>query len=90
MIVVPEKAQRCRFNAEYRLRIVEGADKCTKFGEVGEPLRRRVNQRGQASECAWYFDPTAQRSVPGTLTPTAQRSVPGTLTPRHSGVCLVL
>ena len=46
---VPEKAQRRRFDAEYRLRIVEEADKCTKFGEVGELLRRGVNQRGQAS-----------------------------------------
>jgi|LakMenEpi03Aug12_release.lakeMendotaPanAssembly.Ray.scaffolds.fasta_scaffold00199_4 transposase-like protein len=44
---VPEKAQRRRFDAEYRLRIVEEADKCTKFGEVGELLRREGLYRSQ-------------------------------------------
>jgi transposase len=37
---VPEKATRRRFDAAYRLRIVEDADKCTKPGEVGQFLRR--------------------------------------------------
>jgi hypothetical protein len=35
---VPEKATRRRFDAAYRLRIVEEADKCTKLGEVGQLL----------------------------------------------------
>ena len=35
---VPEKVQRRRFDAEYRLRIVEEADRCTKFGAVGKLL----------------------------------------------------
>jgi transposase len=37
---LPEKATRRRFDAAYRLRIVEEADKCTKPGEVGQLLRR--------------------------------------------------
>lgn len=37
---VPEKAQRRRFEAAYKLRIVEAADRLTEPGEVGELLRR--------------------------------------------------
>jgi len=37
---VPEKAQRRRFEAAYKLRIVEAADCLTGPGEVGELLRR--------------------------------------------------
>ena len=37
---VPEKAQRRRFEAAYKLRIVEAADRLTAPGEVGELLRR--------------------------------------------------
>jgi len=37
---VPAKAQRRRFPAEYRLRIVKQADACKKPGELGALLRR--------------------------------------------------
>jgi transposase-like protein len=35
-----EKAERRRFSAEYKLRIVEDADKCRNPGDVGALLRR--------------------------------------------------
>jgi transposase len=35
-----ERAQRRRFTAEYKLRILREADACTKQGEIGELLRR--------------------------------------------------
>ena len=35
-----EQAQRRRFTAEYKLRILREADACTKPGEIGELLRR--------------------------------------------------
>ena len=37
---VPAKAQRRRFSAEYRLRILKQADACKKAGELGALLRR--------------------------------------------------
>lgn len=37
--VVP-KAERRRFNAEYKLRILAAADACTQRGEIGVLLRR--------------------------------------------------
>ena len=37
---VTEKAQRRRFNAEYKLRVLRIADGCTKPGEIGALLRR--------------------------------------------------
>ena len=37
---VVEKAKRRRFTAEDKRRILEEADRCTKPGEVGAPLRR--------------------------------------------------
>ena len=37
---VPAKAQRRRFTAEYKLRIVEEADGCQEAGEIGALLRR--------------------------------------------------
>jgi transposase len=37
---VVAKPKRRRFTAEYRLRILEEADACTKSGEVGQLLRR--------------------------------------------------
>ena len=37
---VASKPQRRRFTAEYRLRILEEAERCTKSGEVGQLLRR--------------------------------------------------
>lgn len=37
---VTEKAQRRKFSAAYRLRIVEEANRCQEFGQIGEILRR--------------------------------------------------
>ncbi len=37
---VPEKPERRRFTAEYKLRILAEADGCTDVGQVGELLRR--------------------------------------------------
>lgn len=37
---VPEKAQRRRFTPEYKLRILEEADRCRETGEMGALLRR--------------------------------------------------
>ncbi len=37
---VPEKASRRRFDAAYKLRILEEADRCTEPGQLGELLRR--------------------------------------------------
>jgi transposase-like protein len=39
---VPEKAQRRSFDAAYKLRILEEADRCTGRGELGELLRREA------------------------------------------------
>lgn len=36
----PEKPKRRRFSAEYKLRILEEADRCTKPGDLGLLLRR--------------------------------------------------
>jgi len=37
---VPERAKRRRFSAEYKLRIVQEADRCSSSGELGALLRR--------------------------------------------------
>lgn len=37
---VPEKASRRRFDAAYKLKVVEEADRCTAPGEIGALLRR--------------------------------------------------
>ena len=37
---MPEKASRRRFDAAYKLRILEEADRCTEPGQLGELLRR--------------------------------------------------
>ncbi len=37
---VSEKASRRRYKAEYKLRIIKEAEKCTKRGELGALLRR--------------------------------------------------
>ena len=37
---VPEKASRRQFDASYKLRILEEADRCTEPGQLGELLRR--------------------------------------------------
>lgn len=36
----PERAARRRFDAEYKLRILEEAERCTEPGQLGELLRR--------------------------------------------------
>lgn len=36
----PERPKRRRFSAEYKLRILEAADRCTKPGDLGLLLRR--------------------------------------------------
>ena len=57
---VPAKAQRRRFPAEYRLRILTQADACKKPGELGALLRREglyssllTNWRRQREQGAW-------------------------------------
>jgi len=47
---VPPRAQRRRFGAAYKLRIVEEADACTKPGEVGALLRREGLYTSHLSE----------------------------------------
>ncbi len=37
---VSEKPTRRRFSAEYKLRILAEADRCTELGQIGEVLRR--------------------------------------------------
>lgn len=37
---VPARASRRRFDAAYKLKIVEEADRCTEPGQIGELLRR--------------------------------------------------
>jgi transposase-like protein len=37
---VPEKAKRRRFDAAYKLRVLEEAERCSEPGQVGELLRR--------------------------------------------------
>ena len=37
---VPEKAKRRRFDAAYKLRILEEAERCIESGQLGELLRR--------------------------------------------------
>ena len=37
---VPEKAKRRRFDAQYKLRILEEAERCKEEGQLGELLRR--------------------------------------------------
>ena len=44
---VTEKAQRRRFSAEYKRRILAEADKCKKPGEMGALLRREGSRRGR-------------------------------------------
>src|SRR5674536_406565 len=37
---VPEKPVRCKFTAEYKLKILAEADRCTEYGQIGGLLRR--------------------------------------------------
>lgn len=46
---VAEKAKRRTFDATYRKRIVEEADRCVKLGQVGELLRREGLYSSQLS-----------------------------------------
>lgn len=36
---VPEKPARRRFNAEYKLRVLQQADQCSEYGQIGALLR---------------------------------------------------
>ena len=53
---VPEKAQRRRFEAAYKLRIVEAADRLTEPGEVGELLRRERPYSSHLTNWRWQRD----------------------------------
>ena len=44
------KPTRWQFSAEYRLRIVEEGDPCTRPGDVGRPLRREGLYNSHLSE----------------------------------------
>jgi len=46
---VPEKASRRRFDAGYKLRLLEEADRCTEPGQLGELLRREGLYSSQLS-----------------------------------------
>ncbi len=54
---VVAKPKRRRFTAEYRLRILEAADRCTEPGEAGRLLRRE----GACTALIWQ--PGARRGV---------------------------
>ena len=49
---VPEKAKRRRFDAEYKLRILEEADRCTGDGQLGELLRREGLYSSYLTTCS--------------------------------------
>ena len=55
---MPAKAQRRRFPAEYRLRILKQADACKKPGELGALLRRegRVATRAELLDEVWRYE----------------------------------
>ena len=55
-VEVVAKAERRRFTAEYKRRIVREADRCTKPGEIGALLRRE----GLYSS---HLQPGAQRGI---------------------------
>ncbi len=46
---VPAKAQRRRFDAEDRFRVMEEAGGCTRLGEAGELVRREGLYRSQVA-----------------------------------------
>jgi transposase-like protein len=72
---VPPKAQRRKFTAEYKLRIVREAERCQQPGEIGALLRREglysslltAWPRGRAGNAAAMFKagPKAGRRVKG-------------------------
>jgi len=47
---VPEKPVRRKFTAEYKLRILAEADRCTEYGQVGALLRREGLYSSHLSE----------------------------------------
>jgi transposase-like protein len=47
-------AERRRFTAEDKLRIVEEADRCTEPGEIGALLRREKPPRSGLPEVAFH------------------------------------
>ena len=50
---VVAKPKRRQFTAEYRLRILEEADRCMQPGEVGRLLRRELVTRGELYRALW-------------------------------------
>ena len=62
---VVAKPKRRQFSAEYRLRILEEAERCTQRGEVGRLLRREglysshltAWRKGSLQELVLTFDP---------------------------------
>ena len=56
---VVAKPKRRRFTAEYRLRIVEEAERCTQPGDVGRLLRREG--KGTLRRAAWQKYPISKR-----------------------------
>jgi transposase len=47
---VPEKPVRRKFTAEYKLRILAEADRCTEYGQIGALLRREGLYSSHLSE----------------------------------------
>ena len=74
---VPEKAKRRRFDAAYKLRILEEADRCTEPGQLGELLRREGlysshlttwrRQRDEGALEAWSQEARPQAEAEGSL-----------------------
>ncbi len=67
-----ERPRRRKFNAEYKLRVVGEADRCTKAGEVGSLLRREGLYSSHLSE--WR----KQRDAGALVALTKKRGRPAT------------
>ena len=74
----PEKPKRRRFSAEYKLRLLEEAERCTKPGEIGLLLRREgIYASHLTSWRAWRrraHGPHAARRMRRSLNPTSPLS----------------
>ena len=60
---VVAKPNRRRFTAEYRLRVLEEADRCTGSGEVGRLLRREGLYSSLVSTASQSRQPTPSYST---------------------------
>jgi transposase-like protein len=67
-----ERPRRRKFSAEYKLRVVREADRCTKAGEVGSLLRREGLYSSHLSE--WR----KQREAGALVALTKKRGRPAT------------